>query len=151
MIIDQGMATTTNTTVDGQKVPITTYAPQASTIVAGQTTYTYNLSLNQQPAAGQTVTVTLAGLSQTAGASTPTTSLPSDIVLSGSGVVNNGNGTYSVTFNSSDWDTPLAITVSATANATPQPEQDVDISSGSRPTLRAARTRRRRKKAATSA
>ncbi len=98
LVIDQGIATTTNTTVDGQQVPITTYAQQASTIVAGQTTYTYNLSLNQQPAAGQTVTVTLAGLSQTAGASTPTTSLPSDIVLSGSGVVNNGNGTYSVTF-----------------------------------------------------
>ena len=41
-----GPGKTTNT--NGQNV--TTYAPQATTIVAGQTTYTYNLSLNQQPA-----------------------------------------------------------------------------------------------------
>ena len=32
---------------------------QATTIVAGQTTYTYQLSLNRQPAPGETVTVAL--------------------------------------------------------------------------------------------
>src|SRR5262249_33087108 len=127
LVIDQGLATTATATVNGQSIPITTYVQQPSTIVAGQTTYTYNLSLNQQPAPGQTVTVTLAGLSSTPGASSPTTSLPADIVLSGAGVVNNGNGTYSVTFDSNDWDTPKAITVSATPNATPQAEQNVDI------------------------
>ena len=48
-------------------------------------------------------------------------------MLSGSGVLDNGNGTYSVTFDLSDWDMPQAITVSATPNATPQPEQNVNI------------------------
>ena len=123
LVIDQGLASTTM--VEGQS--ITTYSPQATTIAAGQTTYTYNLSLNQQPAAGQTVTVTLAGTAAAGQTSTPSTALPSDISLSGPGVTYNGNGTYSVTFDSSDWDTPVAITVSATPSGTPQPEQDVDI------------------------
>ena len=82
LVIDQGLASTTM--VEGQS--ITTYSPQATTIAAGQTTYTYNLSLNQQPAAGQTVTVTLAGTAAAGQTSTPSTALPSDIPLSGPGV-----------------------------------------------------------------
>ncbi len=107
-------AATSTSTVAGQSV--TTYTPQASTIVAGQTTYTYNLSLNQQPAG--TVYAAIA--------------VPSGIVLSDANdtlptaVVDGVTYAY-VEFTPSDWNTPQAITVSATSSGTPQPEQDIDL------------------------
>ena len=85
LIIDQGTAPTT--------------------IVAGQTQYSYDLTLNKQPAANETVTVALTG--QNGGA------LPAGTVLSGSSV-QQINGSYYVTFNASNWNQVQTVIVSST-------------------------------------
>ena len=93
LIIDQGLRSTS--VVDGK--PVVTYDPQPTTIVAGQTTYTYYLSYNQQiPNGGQPVTFNLSA-------------------VDGQGAVNSQIhlSQSSVTFDSTNWDTPVAITVSA--------------------------------------
>ena len=85
---------------------------EPTTIVAGQTTYTYALTLNKQPAPGQTVTVTAGGAAQN-GAPGP---LPSGIQVS----------QPTVTFNSSDWNIPQTVTVSSTLSGL-YSAQSVDI------------------------
>ena len=67
----------------------------ATTIAAGQTSYSYQLTLNKQPAPGETVTVNLSGPN---GAS-----LPAGVQLSQS----------VFTFNASNWDQPQTVTVSS--------------------------------------
>ena len=80
------------------------------TIVAGQTTYSYNLSLNKQPAANETVTVALnVAVTDPSG-----NALSNDIVLQQNGVT-----VSSVTFNATNWNTPQTITVSSTRPALP--------------------------------
>ena len=95
LIIDQGLRTTS--TVDQKTV--VTYDPEATTIVAGQTTYTYYLSYNQPLTGNQTVTYNLSA-------------------TDGQGTTNNqiGLSQSSVTFDSSNWNTPVAITVSAASD-----------------------------------
>ena len=77
---------------------------QPTTIVAGQTTYSYNLTLNKQPAPNEIVTVALTGPGETP--------LPSGIILSGANLTESG-GIYYATFNAGDWNIPQQITVSA--------------------------------------
>ena len=88
LIIDQGVA--------------------ATTIVAGETSYNYRLSLTKAPAAGQTVTVNLTGANGGA--------LSAGVQLSQS----------TVTFDSTNWDQPQTITVSSTLTGS-HPAQAVDI------------------------
>ncbi len=88
----------------------------ATTIAAGptsanQTSYTYNLSLNKQPLPGQTVTVNL----------TDATAGTDGIVLS-----HNGVAVHSVTFNSTNWNTPQTITVTSALGGV-HPEESVSI------------------------
>ncbi|HKS88267.1 MAG TPA: DUF3383 family protein [Stellaceae bacterium] len=87
---------------------------QSQTIAAGpnsneQTSYTYTLTLNKQPALNETVTVALTG---PGGAK-----LPPDLVFvdkDGNPLATDGSGNPIVQFNSSNWDVEQQITVSST-------------------------------------
>ncbi len=87
---------------------------QSTTITGGSTSqqqvgYTYQLSLNKQPAPGETVTVALTGPGGAA--------LPSDLVFkdsNGNVLSTNSSGQPIVTFTASDYNVPQSITVTST-------------------------------------
>ena len=93
LIVDQGLQSTTIT---------------GGATSADQIPYSYQVSLNKKPAAGETVTVALTGPGGAA--------LPSDLVFEQNGVVlpTNSSGQPIVTFNASNYNVPQTITVFST-------------------------------------